>query len=455
MIRRTLMRRAYNGGRWAKARAIADKLLHIPKEQDLARSVIIRSLYNEGKFDELIELNDLWGNRFDYLLEKMNNSQSNSSADISRLQRIQLEQPQPKTEIVFDEKSTINNFSQENNRVWMRHPHGYTYWDMPQSYSLQQTHPDLLRLVAEILLYPWYPSTRVSLEGTRVKGSQISLSFSAGIDSTAAMLVMPESTILGYHRRSFDTILDHRNADRLLRQVQYDGRSVIDVPSNHELIRTFHDKQIGFSSDFAASTHLILLADFYDIGALGFGTPIDNTYLSKGRKYRDFAETTYYKYWTKRFADVGIDLLFPIASISEGGALEIVRSSKICDLVNSCLRGDGISGCGKCWKCFHKNGPLGRDFDIGSREIQIFLRKSPMPTTTHALWALQAMGLEEKTPHLSALLENDYSWWIDFYPPALELLQPDYRDFISNSIQEVLAPMQEPFALENVNHYDE
>lgn len=78
-----------------------------------------------------------------------------------------------------------------------------------------------------------------------------------------------------------------------------------------------------------------------------------------------------------------------------------------------------------------------------------------MPTTTHALWALQTMGLENKTPHLSALLEYDYSWWIDFYPPALELLQPSYRDFISNSIQEVLAPMQEPFALENVNHYDE
>ena len=161
MIRRTLMRRAYNGGRWAKARAIANKLLHIPKEQELARSVIIRSLYNEGKFDELIELNALWGNRFDYLLENMNNSQSNSSADFSRRQRIQLEQPQPKTEIEFDGKSTINNFSQENNRVWMRHPHGYTYWDMPKSFSLQQTHPDLLRLVAEIMLYPWYPSTRV------------------------------------------------------------------------------------------------------------------------------------------------------------------------------------------------------------------------------------------------------------------------------------------------------
>jgi hypothetical protein len=78
-----------------------------------------------------------------------------------------------------------------------------------------------------------------------------------------------------------------------------------------------------------------------------------------------------------------------------------------------------------------------------------------MPTTTHALWALQIMGLEEKTPHLSNLLKNDYSWWIGFYPPALELLQPSYRDFISNSIQQIIAPMEEPFELEKLNHYDE
>ena len=168
----------------------------------------------------------------------------------------------------------------------MRHPHGYVYWDMPSSYSIGETHPDLLRLTAELLLYPWFPSMRTDFEKTRSKGRQISLSFSAGIDSTAAMLVMPQSTLLGYHRRSFDTILDHRNADRLLQHLQHEGRQIIDVPSNHELIRTYYDKQIGFSSDFAASAHLILLADYHDIGALGFGTPIDNTYLSKGRKYR-------------------------------------------------------------------------------------------------------------------------------------------------------------------------
>ena len=455
MIRRTLMRRAYNAGDWAKARSIAMKLVHIPKEKILARSFIIRSLYNEGKFDEVIQLNLQWEDRFAYLVEKINSPKSKSPADFSRIKRIQSEQPEPMVKIPFDENSVVDNFHQEGSRLWMRHPHGYVYWDMPSSYSIGETHPDLFRLTAEILLYPWFPSMRTDFEKTRSKGGRISLSFSAGIDSTAAMLVMPQSTLLGYHRRSFDTILDHRNADRLLQHLQHEGRQIIDVPSNHELIRTYHDKQIGFSSDFAASTHLILLADYHDIGALGFGTPIDNTYLSKGRKFRNFAETNYFNYWTEKFADAGIDLLFPIASISEGGALEIVKSSAISGLVNSCLRGDGIRGCGKCWKCFHKNGPLGRSFDINSREIQIFLRKSPMPTTTHVLWALQTMGLEEETPYLSELLDKDYSWWVGFYPPALELLHPDHRDYISNSIKQVLVPMDEPYALESTNHYGE
>ena len=78
-----------------------------------------------------------------------------------------------------------------------------------------------------------------------------------------------------------------------------------------------------------------------------------------------------------------------------------------------------------------------------------------MPTTTHVLWALQTMGLEEKTPYLSELLDKDYSWWVGYYPPALELLQTDYREYISNSINEVLEPMEEPYALETTNHYGE
>ena len=157
----------------------------------------------------------------------------------------------------------------------------------------------------------------------------------------------------------------------------------------------------------------------YDIGAIAFGMPIDNSYLWKGRLYRDFGEGEFFQYWSGRFESAGLDLLLPIAGISEAGALKICKQSPLIDLMNSCLRGDGKSGCGDCWKCFHKNGPLGRSFNIEAREIQTFLNRIPMPTAMHALWAIQTMDLSRKAPqHLTPMLERDLSWWSQFYPPS-------------------------------------
>ena len=50
MIRRTLMRRAYNKGNWEKAKFHAYKIINIPKEQQLARDVLIRSCWNQDDF---------------------------------------------------------------------------------------------------------------------------------------------------------------------------------------------------------------------------------------------------------------------------------------------------------------------------------------------------------------------------------------------------------------------
>jgi hypothetical protein len=267
---------------------------------------------------------------------------------------------------------------------------------------------------------------------------------------------MGDSTLLGYHRRSFDSMLDHRNAERLINHLNSTGeREVLSISSNHELIRTNHGKPVGFSTDFACASHLLLLGDHFDLGAIGFGMPIDNTYLWKGRKFRKFEETQYYTYWTKRFAQAGLDLLFPIASISEAGALMIVKSSPWLEHLNSCMRGDGVKGCGRCWKCFHKNGPLGRPFDLKSQEIQTYLNKRPMPTATHALWALQTMGYEKEIADLAHLFEKDYSWWAKMYPPAFNLLPKRFSRLIEDNIRSLLPVMSQPYALHEVNHFDE
>jgi hypothetical protein len=455
MIRRTLMRRAYNKGDWQTAKHHASKLTNIPKEQELARSVLIRACWNQEDYSEVIHLNSLWGNAFQALADRAEKSlQTKKSSEKSlyhpRIQAIHSSQPVPEESgIEWNDEDYIQNFIQEGSRLWMIHPHGWTHWDMPKEFVLSETHSDLLRLTAEILLYPWHKSTRSNLEGTRQLGTLPSLAFSAGTDSTAAALIMPKNTILGYHRRNFEGILDHRNADRLLEFMRNEKqRRVIDISSNHELLRTYHSKQTGFSSDFACASHLILLADHFDIGAIAFGMPLDNTWLMKGRTFREFTESQYFNYWTERFLKVGLELLLPIAGLSEAGAMKICENEEILPYLNSCLRGDGTNGCGKCWKCFLKNGPLGRPFDIKANEIQVFLQRRPLPTAMHALWALQQLQLESEVPDLKEYLKQDLSWWKSYYPPAKEIIPERWKEEIWQNITHHLNSMEKPYPVE-------
>ena len=464
MLRRVLMRRAYNAGRYETAREHARRLLLIPKERELARSVMVRSYWNEQAFQALIDVASEWEDELatSYCALAQDRLSATTSGKTltpmkqNRLERLRSEQPEPEHAMEWNSTDMPANFSQEGERLWFRYPQGYVYWDMPKGFNLSSTHDALLWLAAETLLYPWEPSTRAPFPSTRARGQRASLSFSAGTDSTAAALVMPDDTLLGYHRRSFESMLDHRNAERLIGYLNGSGeRDVLQIESNHELIRTHHDKPVGFSCDFACAVHLILLADHYNLGAIGFGMPIDNTFLWKGRKFRAFEETHYFTYWTKRFHEAGLDLLFPISSISEAGALMIVKQSAWADHLNSCMRGDGTKGCGRCWKCFHKNGPLGRPFDIKAHEIQTYLNKRPMPTATHAIWALQTMDHEDELPDMAHLFEQDFSWWAEVYPPGFDLLPERWRESIETAVRGILPTMPEPYALHDVNHFDE
>jgi len=456
------MRRAYNKGNWKKAKLHAYKIINIPKEQQLARSVLIRTCWNQEDYSEVIRLNSLWENAFQELSDKAEYSlriQNSTDGKIHHPRIITLHKSQPSPEnsdVEWNDKDMVQNFIQEGSRLWMIHPQGWTHWDMPTDFALSQTHPDLLRLTAEILLHPWHKSSQTPLECTRILGTKPSLAFSAGTDSTAAALLMPENTILGYHRRNFKSILDHRNADRLLSHMKYErDKIIIDISSNHELIRTYHFKQIGFSSDFACATHLILLADHFDIGAIAFGMTLDNTWLKKGRRFREFLETDYYTYWDERFSKCGLDLLLPIAGLSEAGAMKICTNENLLPYLNSCLRGDGVSGCGTCWKCFHKNGPLGRPFDIRASEIQTLLQRRPLPTATHALWAIKQLKLEAEVPDLKECLKQDFSWWTSYYPPAKEILPERWKKEIWQNITNQLSPMEKPYPVESINYFDE
>jgi len=447
LIDRVRMRRAYNSGKWEKSRIYANKLLPHSGESDLAKSVIVRSYWNEGDLEKVGEILALWREEgLDFIREKYENTTIVSP---------EKNKPYcPEKEVEWNPNEITSNFVQEGNLLWMKTPNLWVYWEMPSGFKLENTSPALLELAAELLLSPWVKSTKRPFSSKRRFGKNYSLSFSAGTDSTAAMLLMPENTILAYHKRDFDSMIDHRNAMRLIEHIKT-YRDVFVIKSNHERIRKTYAKPNGFSTDYASGVHLILMADYLDLKGVAFGLVIENGWLEKGTKYRNFAESKHWNYWSKRFNDAGLDLVLPVNMISEAGCTKICHSNEIGQHLNSCMRGDGQVGCGKCWKCFHKNGPVGRKIDATSHEISTYLQKRPLRTAMHALWAIKKMNLEHLVPDLKSQLQQDFSWWEDYYAPGLEILPSELRKIIQNNLEFYLQVLEDTSPLVTMNLFPE
>ena len=424
-----------------------DEIDH-PQNHAFACELIIRSFYNDERWVEIIAFTDLYPGM------DRGNYREKAEWKLSVIVGIETRIPQKNAAEEWNSHDLLSNWYQEDHLLWLRYPNGWIYWEMPTDFRLDTTHPNLLALALGVVLRPLKVGIPDTTSEPRPFGSCGALAFSGGFDSTAAAILLPDSTILSYHRRSFPSQLNHGLADHLFDfWKKRTSRSILQVLSNHELVRTTIGKPAGFSTDFASGVHLILLADTLDLGRIAYGTPIDNTWLKKGSEYRDFAKSEYWCRWKKRFAVAGLHLEFPINHISEAGALRICQKSGFIEHINSCLRGNGAEGCGKCWKCFNKNGPLGRPMDFDGPEIQTYLNRVPMPTAQHALWALKCQKLELKAPHLARNLEKSLEWWEEYYPPGIDLIGKHWREAVEIATNRYLKPMEFPFLLEEVNLY--
>ena len=336
-------------------------------------------------------------------------------------------------------------------KLWFDSIAGNIWWKMPRGFDANNIHPDLLQFTTYTLLSPWVKGILDDWEPSRAYGKYPALSFSGGIDSTACYLLMPQETILLHHRRSYKSLLKHNGADRLFKHIRKTtGRVVHSIPSNHEKIRTHWDKPNGFSTDLAAAVHLILLADYFDLRGIALGMPIDNTYLWHGHRKRDFSQTGWWKEWNTLLPQIGLDLILPIAGVSEATAVNIVKNGNLGGIVSSCLRAKH-PGCGRCWKCFHKNGMLGHPYDINSREIQKFLNQRPVRTSTHALWWVGQQDHWDQVPDLEYFKDYDFSWWLQHYSPAFDLLPDWIRDGIQQKIMALTDPIPDDSAFHNWN----
>ena len=356
-----------------------------------------------------------------------------------------------------------NRWSQIGQKLIFETDDSEIYFEMPIGWNIKNTHEDLFRIAHYFLCSPWEKGILDGWIPTRQKGWRCGLAFSTGVDSTACMELLPPKTILMYHQRDgFESKLNHSNALRFISKLRNDGKQVVIVKSNHEMVRLKHGKSVGFSTDLAGAVHVILLSDYFELDSVAMGMPLENSYLFHGHKGRDFNLSSYWSSHSSILQKAGLDLVLPTAGASEIINQRIVDKSGYGDFAESCLRSvEPGKVCGKCWKCFRKNSLKGKQVSIQG-EIEAFLGKRPLKQAISTLYAIQRLPtvqqdqIRTKFPELSKLIEEDYSLIERYYPGFLEIIPEEYREYIENKLNKIAEPMgdNDQERLLNMNLFD-
>lgn len=358
----------------------------------------------------------------------------------------------------------LERWAMKDRKLYLKYKDMQIWWDMPADYSFEETHPDLFKLAEFVLLSPFENDILEGWVPSRKPGIRPGLAFSAGVDSTAAMELLPEQTILMYHKRGgFDSKLNHSNALRFIKHIENERRRPVFITeSNHELLRTLNGKQVGFVTDYACAVHVILLADYFMLDSLATGMPLENSFLWHGQKFRDFQQTWFWKKHAPLFESVGLPILQPVMGCSEIINQQIVEKAGFGEFAQSCLRADAGNTCGSCWKCFRKNSLKGRKISM-SKEIDTFLGQEKLKMAAGTIYSIQKMQSFDKIlydelmiryPNLPNLVKNNVNFLEDYYSPAINLLPKKYQDYIKSRMVNYGLTFNEQNSLENFQLYD-
>jgi len=191
-------------------------------------------------------------------------------------------------------------------------------------------------------LEPYYPAS----------DSRPALAFSGGTDSTAALALMPESTVCVFlDRPTLEGSLYDKDAPlQICNNLKEDGRDVYMVRTDLEYLRD----PIGFPVDVANSAPAVLLAELLGFNSIAFGTIFEAAYRIGHPRYRDYPRGSHFSRWGSLFSGAGVPLNLVVAGLSEVCTSRLMVEHPYGKYSQSCIRGKWRAPCRNCWKCFRK-----------------------------------------------------------------------------------------------------
>ena len=288
----------------------------------------------------------------------------------------------------------------------------------------------------------------VEFESTKGKeyvpnpNSKPCLAFSGGVDSTAALMLMPKDTVCAWLDRpqlAERTLYNKSAANATMDFAEKSGFEVHKVYCDVEHLRN----PVGFPVDLASGMTAVAIASQRNIDCIAYGMVMEASYRTGHAKYRDYPRSSHFKTWGAAFAAAGLPLFLPVGGVSEVCTSTIVLNSSFNGAARSCIRGEWPDPCNNCWKCFRKtmvdNRILERPISnsemekwIKVREVKYKLGTWPVSHENVLAWALKnPLVSGEVAKQLLKRLEGsrrDLDLLSKWYPLSIELVPEKYRE---------------------------
>ena len=284
--------------------------------------------------------------------------------------------------------------------------------------------------------------------------SRPGLTYSGGVDSCAALAVMPGNTVPIFLNRPMrsDSIYDSEAAIISCNSLKELGYDVQIIECDLEYLRN----PTGFPSDLANAIPAILLAQKLSLGSISFGTVFESAYGIGHEKYNEYELGSHWRFYGTLFRSAGIELSLPVAGISEVGTSIIVNKSPLGKYSQSCIRGKWHKPCLKCWKCFRKELLMKslypeRNIDIEKMfyapEVQIRLSAYPISHENVIIFSIQRINMSQNK--FLKILENrldtglELSGLMKWYGPSNNLIPHKWKNRTREKILNFLEQMNE------------
>jgi len=227
------------------------------------------------------------------------------------------------------------------------------------------------------------------------------LCFSGGVDSVAALTVLPSTTRCYFLERrvpdgAAQRLLSPEAGLASIDGVRNRGRAVRVVPTDLEYLRD----PPGFPEHYANAVPALLHADLDRLATISWGLLLESAYRIGRAQFVEYLDRGYNRRWHGLFAAAGLPMFNPVMGVSEVGTAILADEGIFAGLAQSCVRGPLGAPCAACVKCFRKlvvsaaaSGAWPSDLQIRhllqAYPVRRYLATVPLTQPAGLLWSLQ------------------------------------------------------------------